>query len=183
MSKNGIEFRQDIALTIGTIFKYFCISFLVVFLVGVAVRILLSPFVKSDEETDFEQKVDYILQQKVENKVYTDTLPVSSPFSPLRNLTPEQEKEICRMIKEGLPSHPKDNNKINLANVAQFITALEQLSYIDVTDKRNLRCWVEQETGKYAPPSSEFNAAFPSLNHKNVKKWKETIQKNLAEIR
>lgn len=176
-------FSCDTAQVIGNMYKYLCISVLIVFLVGVVVRILLSPFVESDDETDFRQRVDYILQQKFKSKVYTDSLPASSHSSPLRNMTPEQEKEICRMIKEELPSHPKDNSKINLASVAQFITALEELSYIDITDKRNLRCWVELTTGKNAHTSSAFNEAVPSGNHKKVNEWKEEIQKSIAKIR
>ena len=44
------------------------IVLLVVFLTAVCVRLVLSPFVKPDEEADFERKVDYVLEHRKRQK-------------------------------------------------------------------------------------------------------------------
>lgn len=117
-------------------------------------RICLSPFVISDEEEDFEKKVDYILQKK-------QTAQPSVPYSPLAALSDQQELQIKQLL-HSLPEHPEKPGHINLALVAQYLTALEKMGKADLKDKRNLRMWIAQTTGKQVPSTSQFNEAVPS---------------------
>ena len=124
-----------------------------VILVG---KICLSPFVKSEEEEEFEQQVNYILQQK--QALITSE---QKEYSPLHNVSSKQEEQIMQLLRE-LPAHPEKPGHINLAFIAQYLTALDKLGKADLKDKRNLRIWVENVTGKITPSSSQFNEAIPS---------------------
>ena len=115
-----------------------------IWLVLVVCRLCLSPFVKSDEEEEFEQKVDYILQQRQSGQT------VESNYNPLRELYPEQEEKIKEVLRS-LPENPTKPGHINLALVAQYLTALQQLGKADLKDKHHLRLWVEEVTGKKVP--------------------------------
>lgn len=66
-----------------------------------------------------------------------------------------------QLLRE-LPAHPEKPGHINLAFIAQYLTALDKLGKADLKDKRNLRIWVENVTGKKTPSSSQFNEAIPS---------------------
>ena len=139
----------------------------------IVVKLCLSPFVKSEEEEEFEQQVDYIIQQKqalieAEQKVYT----------PLRNVSPEQEEQIKQLLRE-LPTHPEKPGHINLAFVAQYLTALDKLGKANLKDKRKLRTWVENVTGKQAPCSSQFNEAIPSTATTKVAAARKELEKLL----
>ena len=126
-----------------------------VWVVALLCRLILSPFVKSDEEEDFEKKIDYILQKKQEIQ------PSASPYSPLRNLSEEEEKRILQLLRT-LPEHSEKPGHINLALMAQYLTALEKSGKADLKDKRQLRIWVAEITGKQVPSTSQFNEAIPS---------------------
>ena len=134
------------------------------------IKICLSPFVKSEYEEDFEHKVDYVLQQK-------RLLHSEKAYTPLRDITPEQEEKIRHFIHE-LPAHAEKIDSINLAFVSQYLTALEKLGKADLKDKRQLRLWVAEVTEKNVPSSSQFNEAIPSTATSKVaaarKEW-ETI--------
>lgn len=132
-----------------------------IWLVLVVCRLCLSPFVKSDEEEEFEQKVDYILQQRQAGQT------VSSNYNPLRELSPEQEEKIKELLRN-LPENPMKPGHINLALIAQYLTALQQLGKADLKDKHHLRLWVEDVTGKKVPNSSQFNEAIPSQTRTKV---------------
>ena len=103
-------------------------------------RIFLSSFVKSDEEEEMEEKVEYILR-----KHHADELQaVIEDYSPLCNLTPEQNYRVKHLLCE-LPPHPDKPDHINMAYMAQYLTALQRLGKARLEDKRNLRLWVAQE--------------------------------------
>lgn len=156
------------------LFVLFCFGFsckYVWYLVGglfaacVLCRICLSPFVKSEEEEEFEQKIEYVLQQKQEKK-QERTFPVQedivqTEYTPLRDLTPKQEKQVMQLLRD-LPANPKRPEYINLAILAQYLTALEELGKARLVDKYNLRLWAAQVTGKKMPSTSQFNDAIPS---------------------
>ena len=138
-------------------FGYAFIAVGVLFLVLVLCRICLSPFVKSDEEEEMEEKVEYILR-----KHHADELQaVIEDYSPLCNLTPEQNYRVKHLLCE-LPPHPDKPDHINMAYMAQYLTALQRLGKARLEDKRNLRLWVAQVTGKKVPSPSQFNEAIPS---------------------
>ena len=132
-----------------------------IWLVLVVCRLCLSPFVKSDEEEEFEQKVDYILQQRQAGQT------AGSNYNPLRELSPEQEEKIKELLRN-LPENPMKPGHINLALVAQYLTAIQQLGKADLKDKHHLRLWVEEVTGKKVPNSSQFNEAIPSQTRTKV---------------
>lgn len=135
-------------------------------------RIVLSPFVKSDEEEDFEQKVDYILQKRAEQP--------QKDYTPLRSLTPEQEEAI-KGVLSNLPSHRDKPSEINLAIVSRYLTALDQLGYADLSDRHYLRLWVQEVTGKKVPNSSQFNEAIPNTNRREVAKARDILSKAVAD--
>lgn len=120
-------------------------------------RLCLSPFVKSDEEEEIEQKVEYILKKHHASELQS----MIEDYSPLRNLTPEQSEHVKQLLRKQ-PSHPDKPDHINLAYIAKYLTALEQLGKADLSDKRDLRLWVAQVTGKKVPSPSQFNEAIPA---------------------
>lgn len=139
----------------------------------VIVRIALSPFVKSEEEEAFEQKLDYVLQQRQQEDQ------PSQPYSPLRNLTPEQEAIVQKTLHE-LPSNVSKPHFIHLALVSRYLTALEQMNKADLTDRTALRAWVHEVTKKEVPPMSQFNEAIPSTNRKELAKIRQQWEKLLS---
>jgi len=142
-------------------------------LVCIIGRICLSPFVKSEEEEEFEQKVDYILQKRAKEKA--PNMPISSDFSPLRDLTSFQEERVINILR-GLPPHASDPEQINMALMAQYLTALERLGKIDLTDKKSLRTWVAQVTQKNVPDSSHFNDAIRNVSLSKVAKARRKLE-------
>jgi hypothetical protein len=136
-------------------------------------RICLSPFVKSEEEEDFEQKVDYILQKRTHQKV--QNTPISPDYSPLHDLTKEQEERVQKILRE-LPAHSSDREQINMALVAQYLTALERLGKIDLNDKKSLRTWVAQVTNKNIPDSGHFNDAIRNVSLPKVAKARKDLE-------
>ena len=63
-----ISFFDNISFIepVKSLLKYICILLFVLFLILIALRLCLSPFVPSQEEKDFEAKVDYIYDQDYE---------------------------------------------------------------------------------------------------------------------
>lgn len=162
----------------GQTVKYIAIVLLVVFLLAVCVRLLLSPFVKPDEEADFERKADYILEHRKRQK---EPIPANI-HSPLMNLTPAEEQTVCALLRD-LPEHISKPGHINLAQTMHYLTALRQSGYLDDKDLYNLRLWLIQVTGKEVPSTSQFNEAYPSKATTKVTKAKQQIERALAEIR
>lgn len=139
-------------------------------------RICLSPFVKSDEQEEFEEKLDYVLAHREGKK---NTQPITdNNYTPLRNLTPEQEVQIKQLLRD-LPSHEKKSDAIKLALVVQYLKALENLDKANLTDLYNLRLWVGNVTGKNVPESSQFNEAIRDCAKSKVSKAQKDIMRFL----
>lgn len=146
----------------------------ILFGAGLVCRIVLSPFVKSDEQEDFENKLDYVLQQRQTEKAQA----AQDHYSPLHNLTPEQETKVIDHLRT-LPGNIRNPNAIHLAIMARYLTALEQLGKADLTDKHALRLWVQKVTEKKVPSSSQFNEAIPNRNRKELQKARTEWEKLL----
>ena len=152
--------------------KYVFFALLILWGLILIVKICLAQFVKSEEEEEFEQKVEYILQRK-----QAHLSAILGDYTPLRDVTPEQEKDIKHLLRN-LPDHVEKPGHINLALTAQYLTALEKLGKADLSDKHHLRLWVAEVTGKQVPASSQFNEAVPSQAKTKV----YTIRKDLEKI-
>lgn len=137
-------------------------------------RMCFSPFVKSDEEEEMEEKVEYILKQRHASELQA----MIEDYSPLRALTPDQTERVKRLLREQ-PSHADKSDHINLANIAKYLTALEQLGEADLSDKRNLRLWVAQVTRKKVPTPSQFNEAIPAKAKDKVAKARNELTRLL----
>ena len=157
------------------IYKYAWIMCGVIAAACILCRVALSPFVKSEEQEEFEHKVEYILQQKELTK--RPSLP--DDYSPLRELSAEQDAQI-RKILHDLPGNPNKPNAINLALIAQYMTALQKLGYADISDKHNLRRWIAKVTEKDVPSSSQFNEAIPSTANTKIAKAKKDLESILG---
>ena len=151
------------------ILTYILYAVAAVWVIALLCRLVLSPFVKSDEEEDFEKKVEYILQKK------RTAQPANTPYSPLRDLSDKEEEQIKHLLRT-LPEHAEKPGHINLALVAQYLTALEKLGKADLKDKRQLRNWVAETTGKQVPSSSQFNEAVPSQASSKVSAARKEIE-------
>lgn len=144
-----------------------CAGIWAVFVIG---RIILSPFVKSDEEEELEQKIQEIIQKNAEQP--------QKDYTPLCGLSQEQEIQVKQILKD-LPEHPSRPGYINLALIARYLTALEQLDIADLEDKHALRLWVQQVTGKKTPSASQFNEAIPNTNRKEVAKVRDILSASI----
>lgn len=151
------------------ILTYILYAVVAVWVIALLCRLVLSPFVKSDEEEDFEKKVEYILHRKQASQ------PANTPYSPLRDLSDKEEEQIMHLLRT-LPEHAEKPGHINLALVAQYLTALEKLGKADLKDKRQLRNWVAETTGKQVPSSSQFNEAVPSQASSKVSAARKEIE-------
>ena len=128
-------------------------------------RLVLEFFVKSEDEEEFEEMVDHIIKQKLAKSKSLEIIP--DDYSPLHNLTPAQEKQVMRILRD-LPAHQNKPDQINLALVARYLTALDELHKINLSNKAALRIWVARTTKKDVPSSSQFNEALPNNNRKEV---------------
>ena len=180
LSNNFFNIPQQTELIINHIFKFVGIIVLCVFLLSVIARMIFSPFVKSDEEKEFEEKVDYILGNKDNlKKIVTEKSKVTSL---LINLTKEQEKLICNMLKS-LPSNINNSNKINTAIVSQYLTALQECGYLNDSNIYDLYAWTGSVTNKEMPSFNHFNEAYPSKTAKKVDNIKSKISSELQKLR
>lgn len=157
---------------------YLMFATFILLVIGIVIMLALSPFVKSEEEEELEKQVDYILKKKSEI--------VTKDSSPLRDVSPAQEETIRRVLRE-LPEHAEKSGYINLALVAQYLTALEKLGKADLKNKRTLRTWVAEVTGKQVPSSSQFNEALPSTAMTKVtkarKEWEALLSDSSQVVR
>ena len=138
------------------------------------VRICLSPFVKSDEEEEMEEKVEYILKERHADELQA----MIEDYSPLCDLTTEQRDRVKQLLRD-LKPQPDKPDHINLAVMAQHLTALKDLGKAHLDDKRNLRLWVARVTEKKVQSPSQFNEAVPSTNKKKVANAREVIERIL----
>ena len=149
---------------------YICVG---LFALGLLCRVILSPFVKSEEEEEFEQQVEYILSKKSCEESKTAVTP--KEYTPLRDLTHSQEGLVKQLLFR-LPENPNKPGAINLALVSHYLTALERMGKADLIDKHNLRLWVAQVTQKQVPTSSQFNEAIPSNAKAKIAKARRELE-------
>ena len=154
------------------IYKYLALALFVVFFLLVILRAGLSLFLKEtpDEEpvSDKEENATAIAKE------------ACADYSPLRGLNKKQEALVKEMLRQ-LPAHTRDFRSVNMAAVAQYLTALHQLGLMDIQDKHRLRQWVEQITLKSCPSASAFNEALSTANKQKVRKAKDAIEETLRK--
>lgn len=140
-------------------------------------RLVLEFFVKSEDEEEFEEMVDHIIEQKMaqQKKAHKEAI---KDYSPLCNLSHEDEGLIKQLLYR-LPENPNNAGYINLALVAQYLTALQKMGIADLTDKYHLRLWVAEVTQKEVPGSSQFNEAIPSTATTKVSKAQKELEQLL----
>ena len=80
-------------------------------------RIILSPFVKSEEQEAFENKIEYVLQQREAEK-QTE----KPSYSPLCDLTEEQQKQVQQLLHD-LPANPNKPNQIKMVEARMMVKA------------------------------------------------------------
>ena len=161
--------------------KYVTIVLFFVFLAGVAVKLVLSLFVKDkDEERELEELVDLVLQRKLRQQQTVDAN--REVFSPLVGLDEAQTEAVCRLL-QALPPHHADAQRLSLAPTVQLLTALKELSFLEDADHYNLYYWVERITGLSLPSFREFNEAYPSSTRSKVDRAKKQIRDALAKVR
>ena len=187
---NGIFWVGAICILIGlyTKVKFFFFVFMAAIVIGFFCEICRAIFfsnVKSEEEEEKEQLIKEIVQetlQQQEKKSSQATL--QTDYSPLRNLTAEQEQKVRDLLRN-LPSHANKADAINMALNAQYLTALAQSDKADLQDKKCLRLWVEQLSEKTAPEQRQFNEAFDNVSMQKVAKARKDIERiigsNLAD--
>ena len=144
------------------------------FTLSVLCRIILSPLVKSEEEEEFEQQVEYILSKKSCEESKPSV--TNTDYTPLRNLNHSQEGLVKQHLFR-LPENPNKPGVINLALVSHYLTALEKMGNADLIDKHNLRLWVAQVTQKQVPSSSQFNEAIPSKANTKITNARRDIER------
>ena len=165
---------ESVKNSFSSFFQYsFIISFCAILLFAL-LKYALSFFVKDEDEIERERIVNDIVEGVMARK--------TEVYSPLRDLTEQQEHVICDLL-QNLPAHASISEQINMSEVAQFLTALQRMNYLDGEDKRNLRNWVREVSGREVPSVSAFNEAYPSGNNKKVKHYEEMIVKKLNKIR
>jgi hypothetical protein len=100
--------------------------------------------------------------------------------SHLIDVTPEQEKQILRLLKR--VAKPSDgSSKINRAEVATFLATLKAMGHLeDAGDYNNLRLWVEKETGLKESDKIHFNEAYKrALDRKGDTRYTSELQEIL----
>lgn len=157
------------------IYAYFSVLLLCLFFIISVLHCSLMLFVKEESES----QEDILRHQTIVTRLGNSLAPISSP---LLNLQAQEERCVCDLLKR-LPAHANKSDYINLAQVAQFLTALKQLGYLDDADRHNLLRWVEQTSGKKTPPLRQFNEAYPSSTISKVSKAKANIEESLRKLR
>lgn len=100
--------------------------------------------------------------------------------SHLIDVTPEQEKQILRLLKRVAKSSD-GSSKINRAEVATFLATLKAMGHLeDAGDYNNLRLWVEKETGLKESDKIHFNEAYKrALDRKGDTRYTSELQEIL----
>lgn len=148
-----------------------------IILVCFLIRMVLEFFVKTEDEEAFEEQVEYIVEQRLakQEKAHKEAI---KDYSPLCHLS-YQEEGLVKQVLYRLPENPNKAGCINLALVAQYLTALQKMGKADLTDKYHLRLWVAEVTQKEIPGSSQFNEAIPSTATTKVSKAQKELEQLL----
>lgn len=149
-------------------FAFFAVG--AVWILLIVCRLCFNPFVKSDEEEEMEEKMEYILK-----KNHAETLRAVPDYSPLCNLTKEQEEKVMQLLREQ-PANPRKPDYIYMSYIANYLTALKDLGKANLNNVYALQAWVEQVTGKRTPEYNHFNEALASTAESKVAKAREEIE-------
>lgn len=152
------------------VLKYLFFGVGAVWILLIICRHCLSPFVKSEEEEEFEEKVEYVLKNK-----YPEALRAAQDYSPLCNLTPEQEERVKKLLRD-LPSNPNKLDYVYMSYIANYLTALKELGKANLNNVYALQQWIEQVTGKRTPDFGHFNEALTSTTDSKVAKAREKLE-------
>ena len=101
--------------------------------------------------------------------------------SHLIGVTPEQEKQILRLLKRAAkPS--AGSNKMNRSEVATLLATLKSLGLLeDAGDYNNLRLWVENVTGLKDDDKVHFNEAYKrAMDKKGDTRYTSDLEKILG---
>lgn len=150
--------------------KYLFFGVGTVWILLIIFRLCLSPFVKSEEEEEFEEKVEFVLKNK-----YPEALRAAQDYSPLCNLTPEQEERVKKLLRD-LPSNPNKLDYVYMSYIANYLTALMELGKANLNNVYALQQWIEQVTGKRTPDFGHFNEALTNTTDSKVAKAREKIE-------
>lgn len=154
--------------------RYVWMVFGGILLICCLIRMILEFFVKTEDEEAFEEQVDYIIEQRMAQQKQAQKEAIKD-YSPLCNLT-HADEGLVRQALYQLPENPNHAGHINLALVAQYLTALQKIGYADLADKYHLRLWVAEVTKKEVPNSSQFNEAIPSTATTKVIKAQKELE-------
>ena len=154
--------------------RYVWMVFGGILLICCLIRMILEFFVKTEDEEAFEEQVDYIIEQRMAQQKQAQKEAIKD-YSPLCNLT-HADEGLVRQALYQLPENPNHAGHINLALVAQYLTALQKMGYADLADKYHLRLWVAEVTQKEVPNSSQFNEAIPSTATTKVNKAQKELE-------
>ena len=154
--------------------RYVWMVFGGILLICCLIRMILEFFVKTEDEEAFEEQVDYIIEQRMAQQKQAQKEAIKD-YSPLCNLT-HADEGLVRQALYQLPENPNHAGHINLALVAQYLTALQKMGYADLKDKFHLRLWVAEVTQKEVPNSSQFNEAIPSTATTKVNKAQKELE-------
>ena len=173
----AVMFVLLVVAAIGTpwkqIFAYSFFGVGAIWALLIICRLCLSPFVKSDEEEELEEKVEYVLK-----KNYPETLRNAQDYSPLCNLTPEQEACVKKLLRE-LPANPNKTDYIYMSYIANYLTALKEMGMANLNNVYALQEWVEQVTGKHTPEYNRFNEALANTAESKVAKARKELERIL----
>lgn len=147
---------EDIELALH-IYDYVLVCFGVLFLLSAAINIPSGMIFKRNKQSLDEQLSSHLI-----------------------GVTPEQEKQILRLLKRA--AKPSDgSNKMNRSEVATLLATLKRLGRLeDAGDYNNLRLWVENVTGLKDDDKVHFNEAYKrAMDKKGNTRYTSDLEKIL----
>lgn len=160
------------------IYKYIVYIFFVLFLLSATIVAIGSLWGKTEEEQEFEDKLNYILSKHTQANPYSLPTP-SADYQPLSNLSENKREQLIAYLRS-LPDSASKQGSINLALMAQHLVALSRMGFLDISDKPRLRRWVASITGKQVPSSSQFNEAITNVSMSKLLKAESDLRNLLA---
>lgn len=160
------------------IYKYIVCVFFVLFLLSATIVAIGSLWGKTEEEQEFEDKLNYILSKHTQANPYSLPTP-SADYQPLSNLSENKREQLIAYLRS-LPASASKQGSINLALMAQHLVALSRMGFLDISDKPRLRRWVASITGKQVPSSSQFNEAITNVSMSKLLKAESDLRNLLA---
>ena len=142
--------------------------FFIILLIAVVVNVIFG-YLSADEQPTLHKEV--IISS------------VRDEYNPFSEIVSDDRRHIIEQQFRDLPSHISKKDCINMSVVSYYLTALEEMGYISPSksaDKNNLRLWVENVSGRYAPEQNHFNSALPSSNRKKIDAAKNSLERLLS---